>query len=350
MQLIKKNLKQGEVTVKVQNPEDLWYLHQLILTDDLVSGKTERKIKIGDGEDRKQSVVKKTIFISISAEKIEFHKFSDSLRVSGKVIDGPEDVPRGSYHTFGVEPGSIITIKKDEWMKFQLEKLSEATELSRSRVLVVVFDREEAIIALLKGQEQDILVKLKGDVSKKGVEAAEKKSFYSEIIQSINEYDLRYKPDSIIVASPSFWKEYLMKEVPAELKKKIFLANCSEVGEGAITEVMRRPEVSSVLESDRASRELVLIDDVLKAIAKGEACYGVADCDEKVNIGAVKDLVVSFEFLNKCRLDNTSRHVEDMMKLCEKRGGKVNIIGTESAEKKLVGLGGVAGVLRWAAS
>ena len=44
------------------------------------------------------------MFLKIEVEKIEFSKHSAILRVSGKIVDGPEDVARGSYLVFGVPP------------------------------------------------------------------------------------------------------------------------------------------------------------------------------------------------------------------------------------------------------
>jgi protein pelota len=347
MQIMKRNLKQGEVSLRVDSLEDLWYLSQLIAAGDLVSGRTERKIKIGEGNDSKQAVVKKTVFISLNAERVEFHKYSDVLRVSGKVVEGPEDVPHGSYHTLSVEPGVSITIKKEEWLGFQLDKLKEAEAGIRSKIILVVFDREEAIFAILKGQGHEILSRLKGEVAKKRFDSGEKKSFYSEISKVLEEYNKRYSPDSIIVASPSFWKEYLMKEVPDSLKKKITLASCSDVDDSAISEVLKRPEVAKVLESDRAAKELSLLDELLRAIAKEEACYGLKECTKQVNNGAVRELLVAFSFMNKLMTEGRSREIDLLLKLCEKRGGKVHVLSSEAAEKKLLGLGGIGGVLRW---
>ncbi|MBN2141978.1 mRNA surveillance protein pelota [Candidatus Woesearchaeota archaeon] len=351
MQIIKKNLRLKEVTVKVESAEDLWYLHQLIDSEDLVRGKTERKIKLDGGkggEERKQTVFKKTVFLEVSVERVEFHKYSDVLRVSGVVVEGPEDVPRGNHHTITVDEGSVVTIKKPEWLNFQLEKLKEAAESVRHKILIVVFDREEAIFALLKGgQGFDILNKISGSVSKKGVDNTEKKNFYQEIIKLILEYDKRHKPKHMIIASPSFWKEYLLKEADDNLKKRLTPATCSEVSENAISEVLKRPEVFKVLESDRAAQEEVLMEKLLTAIAKDMACYGIKECEEKVEIGAVEELMVSYEFLNKARLDDNHKRIERLMKLGEQRGGKVHLLSTEKADKKLHGLGGVAGTLRW---
>ena len=347
MQIIKKNLKQGEVVVKVNSPEDLWFLNQVIEVDDLIKGKTERKIKIGGGaEDRKQAVVKKTIFLEIKAEKIEFHKYSDNLRIGGIITQGPEDVPKGSHHTFDIAPGDIITIQKNEWRNYQLEKLKEATETIKTKIILLIFDREEAIFAMLKNQGYEILAKIKGEVSKKGFETGAK-DFYKELIGKIEEYNERFEPQNIIVASPSFWKEYLMKEMPSELKAKITLSTCSDVDESAINEVLQRPELLKVLEHDRAAKELGMIENVLKAISNDEACYGLAECKEKTGIGAVKELLVSYAFINKAREDGKHLEVEKVMKLAEQTGASVHILSTEEAEQKLKGLGGMAGILRW---
>lgn len=347
MQIIKKNLKHGEVTVKINNPEDLWFLSQVINVDDSVKGKTERKIKIGKEDERKQAITRKSVFLEVKVEKLEFHKYSDNLRISGVILQGPDDIPRGSHHTFNVEAGTFITIKKEEWLSYQLEKLREATQKIKTKILVVMMDREEALFALLKQQGHELLSKIKGEVAKKGIETSGKKNFYTQIIEKLKEYNKRLEPHNIIVASPSFWKEYLMKEMPEDLKEKITLSSCSDIKETAIKEVLQRPELFKILESDRASKEIGMIEELLKAISKDEACYGLKDCKEKIEIGAVKEVLVGYDFIHKARREDKYKEVEVLMKQAEKMRARVHIISTEEAEKKLVGLGGIAGILRW---
>ncbi len=347
MQIIKKHLKQGEITVKVNNPEDLWYLEQAIDADDSVTGRTERKIRIGDEDERKKRITRKKVFLEVRVEKTEFHKYSDTLRISGVVEQGPEEVPRGSHHTFNVEPGSIITIKKPEWMRYQLKKLEEAAQGISTKILLLLLDREEALFALLKGQGHELLAKVKGEVAKKGFETTTKKDFYSELVKKLDEYNKRLEPDSIVVASPGFWREYLINEVPEELKKKITLSTCSDIKENAIREVMQRPELSRILENDRAARETGMIEELLKAISQDTACYGIKECKEKIIIGAVKELLVSYGYLRDVRKQGGHKTVESLMKQAEKMKTEIHIISTSEAEKKLVGLGGIAGILRW---
>lgn len=48
MQLIFKDFKKGIVKIKIESIDDLWSLHLLIEPGDIISGKTIRKIKVGE--------------------------------------------------------------------------------------------------------------------------------------------------------------------------------------------------------------------------------------------------------------------------------------------------------------
>ena len=69
---ISKNLKKGQVKVLTENQDDLWYLSTIIEPGDLVKGKTIRKIKIGEGDQRKTQISKKPVFLKIEVEKTEY--------------------------------------------------------------------------------------------------------------------------------------------------------------------------------------------------------------------------------------------------------------------------------------
>ena len=107
----------NEAKLMVENADDLWHLSNVIEIGDSLEGRTFRKIKLGGVEERSQKITKKPVFLKIGVEKVEFHKFSNALRVSGKVLEGKEDIPKGSYHTFNIEAGSSITLTKPEWLE-----------------------------------------------------------------------------------------------------------------------------------------------------------------------------------------------------------------------------------------
>jgi protein pelota len=132
MKTIHKDLKQGMIKIKVDGAQDLWYLSNIIEQGDHVSGMTERKIRLGGAED-KSKISKRIVYLKILVEKIEH---DHSLRLSGKIVEAPDDIPKGDYHTFDVSDGTIITIEKASWTKYSLKKLDEAinTQHSNSRI------------------------------------------------------------------------------------------------------------------------------------------------------------------------------------------------------------------------
>lgn len=350
MKLIYTDLKKGEVKVKVENLDDLWYLNQIVEKNDLVKGKTLRKIKIGEETQRKQSTIKKPVFLLIEVEKVEFSKTSNILRISGIIRQGPEDVPLGSHHTFNVGENTIISIIKQKWLKFQVDRLKEASKESSSKILICVHDREEAYFALMKKYGYQLLANIKGNVAKKADVKQVESNFYKEILRQLEDYNDRYKLNKIIVASPAFWKEELMKEISdEELKNKIILATCSSVGENAINEVIKRPETSEALKQDRIAKEYKLIEDLFAEISKNNmASYGLKETKNAAEAGAVKQLLITDSFIQKKRMEEKYEEIEYIIKTADSTKGDITIISSEhEAGKKLDGLGGIAAILRY---
>lgn len=347
MKILKKNLKNQEISLKIENLEDIWTLSQIIDKGDLIKGKTERKIKIGDNTDRNVKVVRKSVFLALRVEKAEISENSEVLKVLGVITDGPDDVARGEHHSFNLEVNSTFTVVKEKWLKFQLERVNEATKSQPIKVLIVVFDREEAFFARLKDNGYEVVGKIKGDVQKKEEQHVSQGHFYKDIVKKIQEYDKDGKMNHVILASPGFWKEELMKSVPEDMKKKIVTATVSPSGERAFAEVMKRDELQKVLKENRASQESRIVDELLQAISKEQACYGLDETREKINLGSVKDLLITHKFLRKARDENTYHELEGLMIQVEKMDGKIHIISSGEAENELDSLSGIAGILRW---
>jgi protein pelota len=344
MKQISFNQKQGELKVRVENPDDLWFLNNIIEPGDTISGRTLRKIKATE----EATAVRKPVFLALKVEKLEYSP--SELRVAGKVLEAPEDIPHGSYHTFSVEQGSIVTITKPEWPRYQLDYVKEATSGTAPKIIVCVFDREEAFFAKLTRDGYELLVNIKGKVSKKAVDEKVKDTFYEQIIVQLEEYDRRFSLDKIILASPSFWKEELYKVFKnQELKKKIIQATCSGVDETAIAEVLKRKETQAALQAERVSREMSMVDELFLAIAKkGNVAYGIKETANAVDAGAVEHLLITDKLIKQAREENTFALLDKLMKTVDKAKGKVWIISTEhEAGKKLQGLGGIGALLRY---
>ena len=350
MKLLHSNLKKGEVKVLTQNLDDLWYLSTIIEPDDFIQGKTFRKIKSQSTEEKSKDATKKPVFIKISVEKVEFSKYTNILRVSGVIREAPEDIPLGEHHTFNIDDNSVVTLIKEQWLKYQLDKLKEACTEKKSSLLLCIHDREEAYFALFKKYGYEVLSHIQGEVQKKREESIKKENFYLAIINKIKEYAERHNIKQVIVASPSFWKEDLMKELKDnELRDKIILATCSSATKNGIDEVIKRPEVREALKQERTAKEINKVEELLTEIAKNNfAVYGLKETEKASAIGAVKDLLITDLFIQKSRSENFYRQLENIMKTVDKTKGDVDIISSEhEGGKKLDGLGGIAAILRF---
>lgn len=351
MKILKKDFDKGFVKLKVEDMDDLWYLSHIIDSGDYIKGETFRKIKIGESDSRNMKVIKRKIFIKINVEKIEFHKYSDMLRVSGKITEGPEDISLGSYHTFNIESQTIFSLEKEEFLDFQKEKLNEAAKPKTFGVLLCVFDREEAVFALMKNYGYEILTELKGDVQKKAdPESVESNKFYKDVIRAMKDYIQRHNINKIVLGSPAFWKEYLLKEINEdELKQKIIVASCNNIGKNGLDELVKRPEVVSALKDDRVVKETSLVEELLKQIKKDEAVtYGFDETKKAVDAGATKDVLVSDYFIMKLRQNNDYEKLDCLMKSANRSRAGIHIISSEhDAGKKLDGLGGIGAILRF---
>ncbi len=350
MKIINRDFKKGVVKVKITNLDDLWYLSNIIEPGDLIRGKTIRKIKINKEGDRKTAISKRSIFLEIKVEKIEFHKYSNILRVSGKITKGPDDVSLASYHTFNLDENTVIGLKKDNFLKYQIDRLKEASSLKQSKILICVLDREEVYFALSKQFGYQLLTSFEGEVQKKEMKTQIRNPFYSEIIKLLEKYNEQYNPNNIVVASPAFFKEDLIKQLKnQELKKKIVLATCSSVKENAINEVLKRPEVQLVLKKDRVTKEVNLVEELFKQIAvNGKSAYGLKQIRNVADAGAVEKLLITDTLIQKSRQQNTYAQIDYIMRLVDQMKGHIFIISSDhEAGKKLDGLGGVGAVLRY---
>ncbi len=350
MKILVPDFRKG-VKVAIESAEDLWYLSHIIEAGDSVSGRTERKIKLG-GEGENAKISKKRIFLKVAVEKVEFHRYSDVLRVSGKVVSESEDVPRGSYHTFDLTEGEAVTIEKGEWLKYQKDRLFEAAKEDAGSMMAVILERDEAEFFLIKRYGHEKILSLSGDVPKKGLDERKESTFFQDVIKKMEEYLERYNLHKIILASPAFWKEDLLKHVRSDrLRSKIVTATCSS-GNNAINEVLTRPEVAHILKEDKASQELKAVDELLSEIGKERnAAYGKGEAASSAKAGAVLRLLITDGLIHKARDDGTYSRLDSIMRDVDKKGGEIRIISSESdAGKKLDGLGGIGAILRYKVS
>jgi len=349
MKLLFKDFKKGKIKAKIESLDDLWYLSTIIENGDFISGQTTRKIIFGDKQQKTKSE-KKTLFLKIAVDKLEFHKYSNVLRVSGAIVEAPEFVSIGSAHSFELKEGSAFELFKENWLKFQKDKILESAKDTSKKILICVMDRESAYFALSKKYGYEFLGKFKGDVEKKDEEVKAKGNFYPDIIKDLQKYTEKYHIEHIILASPAFFKEDLFKLIKdKKIKGKIVLATCSNVGKNGINEVLKRQEIQNVLLQDKVSKEIKLVEELLQEISKNKlAVYGIRAVKKTLELGAIKVLLITDSFIHKKREQEKFGEIDKIMRNVEQMKGKINLIsGEHEGGKKLDGLGGIAALLRY---
>jgi protein pelota len=146
MKIIHFDRKSGEMKVQADTLDDLWHLDKIIAPGDEVESHSLRTYKVGTKEE------KKSVTIRVKAERVEFAKSANRLRVLGTIIWGePEDyVQLGKHHSIDVGPGDRVRIVKS-WKKHEYDRLKEAEkETLRPKLRIIVMDEEKALFAMLR--------------------------------------------------------------------------------------------------------------------------------------------------------------------------------------------------------
>ncbi len=345
MIVVKKNFRQGDVVVKLSLQDDFWYLSHIISPGDIVKGKTERKIKIGDGSDSRSSVVRKIMHLSLTVEDVSFS--SDELRVKGTVAKEHDDVPIGSFHSISFKLHDTLALTKPSWPSYVQKKFEEAAANTAQHILVVLFDREEALYSLVSQQGIRHLGSSKAEVQNKQYATSASDSIVDELIASVQNLLQTNDISSLVFASPAFWHSSLQKKLPADLKKKSVMVTTHAVHKGAVVKLLARQELKSLLKDQRLSHEQEQVDAAIHALAKEQLAYGLADVSKAAEIGAVASILVSDSFMQKQKEEGLFATLDELLQSVDAAKGDVHIIFSPDLVQTIDGLGGVVGILRW---
>jgi protein pelota len=352
MKIFHVDRKQGTVKLKIENLDDLWYLSSVVETGDLVKTRTERRIKAKEDIGRSRGGERKTITISVRVEKTDFKSDSDTYRIMGIIEEGPEDVIAvGAHHTFNVEKGTQLTVKKDRWSRIELDRLREAEKATlRPKILVVVVDEGEATYALIRESKIEYyeLTKLiGGKYDTKGREER-KEEFYADTVRFIKDTLDREKISAVIVAGAGFEKghiyQYMIQKNP-ELREKTAVENIGSHGRNGVQEVLKRAGVRKIMDEITSARDAQLVNELLKEIGKEtrQGIYGMQDIRNAANMGAIAKLMICDNLFLKER-----KELDPLMETVRKLNGEIHIINHDSeAGRQLNALGGIAALLRY---
>jgi peptide chain release factor subunit 1 len=276
--------------------------------------------------------------------------------------------------------------------KFSLEPLEEMLA-ARDVYGLVVLDGKEATLALLKGKTTKVLTKIhsfahsklggKGGQSSRRFQRIieeEIENYYKRIGESMTEAFLN-TPNfvGVIVGGPGPAKENFLKLKPFNYQLKILgVVDTGYTDEYGLREVTEKAE--PLISEQEAVKEKKVVDWFLKEVSKdGLAVYGVEKVKEALLGNKVELLLISERLdlqrvrlkCNNCgkeeeKLTSSAQEencscggklkvledkdlVEELIELAEKKGTKVEMISTDTAEGNqfFMGFQGVGAILRY---
>lgn len=350
MKIINQDTKEGIIEVIPETLDDLWHLSHIVEVGDNASSKTTRRIQDNTGDKlRSDRGVKKTFYLGLDIESINFHLFTGKLRLTGVITRGPEDlIPLGSHHTLEVKLNTPLTIKKERWPKWAIKRLNQAIEASKKlSAIIVVLEDDSATLGLMRQFGIEYYGPIKGHVSgKRIIDKNRQKNivqFYEKVIESITKFD---SLQNIIIAGPGFVKndfyDYI-KEKHKDLAEMAIVESTGAGGRNGISEVLKKGTVEKLTSENRVAQEMGAVNNLLEQIGRNSSkiAYGLKETQNAINLGAVSELLV---------LDTkvASENMGDLMDMVENMKGEVMVISSEhEGGKQLESLGGMAAVLRY---
>ncbi len=350
MRILDQDLKKGYIEVMLENDDDLWVLYNVIEPGDIVTAKTTREVKFGEGGSSRRI----PMVLSIKVKKLEFQPFTDRLRIRGVVVEGPEEYGiKGKYHTLNITPGSRLVIWKNKWFKHQLDRLTKTSSV-RSPVLIVVLDYDEACIALLGEQGVKVLDELSSNLPGKD----DPKGFTTylnryleETVKRISEEAERYDAKVIVVASPGDLAKHVVKLIREKKLgfNKIYQDSVSIGGCNGLNEILRRDSVKKAVEEISIIKAQEIVEEFKQLLVKEPllTAYGVNDIEYAIKNNAVEKMVVSSGLIRSYDED-MRRKINELLEEAYRRKARIIIVPSNSdVGREVEGFGGIIAILRY---
>jgi protein pelota len=359
VKIVAKKLKIGKIVVVPEDMDDLWHLYNVILPGDQVAARTVRRVRRdSDDTSRPDKGERRRMFIRLSVEEVALHKYSNRLRVKGKILEGPEDfVSTGTYHTINIEPALKVEIIKKRWPNLLIRRLQDAASRKGQRLIVIAIEEGQASIGIIDDSGIDVRVEIHGTARGK----------YGKYIQTVETMDQMFSgitlqlqellarlPENtrVVIVGPGSTKEklaeYLKNKAP-QSKGRVLLEHVSTGTVAGIYEALNRGIVERIASEIRLNREIHLMEEVMKHLGKdtGKTAYGWDAIVRAVQFGAVETLLVLDKLFREAQPDYR-RKLENVMRQVEKQAGSLEIFSADhEAGKQLEGLGGLAALLRF---
>ncbi len=339
MKIVNFDRKTGQMKIKADTLDDLWHLDKIIAPGDEVESHSLRTYKVGTKEE------KKPVTIRVKAERIEFAKSANRLRILGTIVWGePEEyIQLGKHHSIDLEVGGQIKVIK-QWKKHEYDRLKEAEKESlRPKIRIIVMDEEKALTAMLRAFGVEYGAEFYSSGSKKDDNYEKSELDYFGKITS----EIERHPEKFVVAGPGFAKDNLKKFIShkkPELLKRIVFESVSYAERSGVNELFKKGVIERIMGDERFEKEMKLVEELLVEIYKetGKAAYGIKEVKKAAEAFAIDRLLVLDEYLR------SDKEAEAVVDIADRNKAEIIVVSSEGdAGAKLKGFGKIAALLKF---
>ena len=355
MKILDFHQKQNEITLKVENLNDLWTLYNVISKNDKVAARTQRRVVLKEGSKGER----KPMFLKLSIEDLSFHEFSNRLRLKGKIIEGPEDfVSYGTYHTFNIEMGQKLTITKENWFKNELRRLRESSKFETNFIMfIIAIETGLATLASITNFSHNRIATIKKTIPGKRYEQTHRNKAYMEFFEDIKkvlEENLNNtEVNLVIICGPGSIRDRFIKYIKESLESKytsnIKSIHASSGTESAILETLKSKDLAKLKSKVKVLQETERIEEILGLFSTNPdlIAIGFNEISNASERGAIKELFIA-DILIRGASKKNKLQIEKIITDVENSGGKIHIMSSEHPTgQRIIDLGSLIGILRY---
>jgi len=325
--------KRRVVRIVPEREEDLYFIYLLIDRGDIVRGWTVREYK-PEGAKEGERV---KMYLGISVEKIEYHKFRSSLRVRGTVVEVQEEVEgvKGRRHTFEIVPGREVVVEKRRGSVEVVKRILDMANVALPRILLVSIDDEEAALAYISALGAEIMYTVPNQVNrgKRGESLLE--DFFKSVNTLVEEVKRLRKIDRVVLAGPGMVVDQAGRYIRGERVVQ------SSGGVAGVYEFLR----SGLYDKLKEELGLEAYSRLQKMLASQRdlVALGVEEVKEAVSIGRAETVLILDTYMKE-----KPDEAWEILSQVYNTGGKVYIVREDTEVGAAIrAMGNIVALLRW---
>ncbi|GJQ08602.1 hypothetical protein GpartN1_g393.t1 [Galdieria partita] len=368
MKLLRKDVdktRSGTIKLVPESSDDMWEIYNLVATGDFVRASTIRKVQkeLSSGATENERM---RLFLTIQVDDTEFDAEGCELRISGRNVVENEHVKLGAHHTLVLEPHRALSIGKESWDDWTLQRVKESCDPSATaEVAAVLLQEGHGLVCVVSRSLTLVKAKVETSIPRKGKDAAFNREralskFFVQLFQSCIQNINFQVVKVLIIASPGFVKDEFFKfffeeaarrdlRTLVSFKSKVVLCNVSAVTKWALEEVLSDDALSKKLENVKALEETRALNTFFHTFEScpEKAAYGWDEVGMAVELSAVDSLFISDEIFRTSNITRRKQIVE-MVEHVKQSGGKLFVLSTMHVSgTRLKELTGIAATLRF---